>query len=138
MMHFHKIIRIAEQPARADESALGTINRPLRMCFCSKHMQCSRHTQEATKIGDLGLQSWKHLGRELVKWFHHHVQVAALACTLPCPHDTTIYHHGGMDDPPASINVFGVWGRYREIALPVAKQIAVETWQQANDGGMDG
>ncbi len=31
IMTFHKIMQIAEQPARADKSALGAINRPLRM-----------------------------------------------------------------------------------------------------------
>jgi len=30
-MTFHKIIRISEKPRRADKSAVGTINRPLRL-----------------------------------------------------------------------------------------------------------
>jgi hypothetical protein len=31
IMIFHKIIWIAEKPARADTAAMGAINRPLRM-----------------------------------------------------------------------------------------------------------
>ena len=32
-MSFHKLIRRAEYPPRADKSALGAINRPLQMGF---------------------------------------------------------------------------------------------------------
>ena len=35
-MNFHKIIRILEQPARADKSAVGAVNRPLRAVWYNR------------------------------------------------------------------------------------------------------
>lgn len=98
-------------------------------------MQGTWHLEEASKVADLGIQSRIYLG---VKWFHHHIQLASLAGTLPGPYDTTVYHHRGVDHSTSSINAFGVLGRYREVTLLVAKQIDIEAWQQANDGGLCG
>jgi hypothetical protein len=65
IMTFHKILRIPKHPPRADKSALGTINRPLRPSFCFlewslyQYLQKLAHNCHRKGVYDYSNQGWR-------------------------------------------------------------------------------
>src|SRR6266567_6606100 len=97
------------------------------------HLQRGLHLQEASEIGNLGLQSWIHSGREMVKWLHEHIQVVLLAQALPGSNRTTIHQQCRVQYPTSRVDAFCVLLGHSQVALLVAKQVDIKAWQQAND-----